>query len=217
VLQWCIDTRDPASDSTHQWTEHVLRYLADIGGPFDLEKVRPICAKVYGHPDICDPAITYDPPEVKAIPAIWHSHRGMLVGSLVLCDREHSRVFSTLSEDGAADITLMSKLFSACTGCETSQEELDRAGERIWNQLRAIDVRNHGRQRAVDESTLDGFAHPGKDDGVVLDRGKFQGLLDKYYELSGWDPTTGWPARPKLEELGLGDVADRLAEAGRLG
>ena len=27
VLQWCIDTRDPASDSTHRWTEHALPYL----------------------------------------------------------------------------------------------------------------------------------------------------------------------------------------------
>jgi len=37
VLQWCVDTRDPASDSTHQWTEHVQTYLPQSGpnrGPF---------------------------------------------------------------------------------------------------------------------------------------------------------------------------------------
>jgi aldehyde:ferredoxin oxidoreductase len=179
-------------------------------GPFSLEKVSAVCAKVYGNPDILNPAFHYDPPELKAIPAIWHSHRGMIVDSLILCDREHTRVFSMNSEDGAADTALMSKLFSACTGYDVSEAELDRSGERIWNQLRAIDVRNFGRNRAIDEFTIDGFMYPGKDDGVMLDREKFLTLLDKYYELSGWDTASGWPTRAKLEELGLSDVADEL-------
>jgi aldehyde:ferredoxin oxidoreductase len=211
LLQWCVDTRDPASDSTHQWTEHVQPYMPESGphrGPFSLKKVSAVCAKVYGNPDILNPAFEYDPPELKVIPAMWHSHRGMIVDSLILCDYENTRVFSTLSEDGAADTALMSKLFSVCTGYDVSEEELDRAGERIWNQLRAIDVRNFGRDRTIDESTIDGFMYPGKDDGVMLDRAKFLTLLDKYYELSGWNPANGCPTRVKLEELGLRDVAD---------
>jgi aldehyde:ferredoxin oxidoreductase len=213
VLQWCVDTRDPANDSTHQWAEHVQFYLPESGprrGPFPLEQVRAVCARVYGNADVCDPAYTYDPPEAKAIPAMWHSHRGMIVNSLILCDYENTRVFSTASEDGVADTALMAKLFSACTGYDLSEAELDRAGERIWNQLRAIDVRYFSRDRAVDESTIDGFMYPGKDDGVMLDRNKFLTLLDAYYALSGWDPATGWPARAKLEALGLSDVADAL-------
>jgi len=213
VLQWCVDTRDPASDSTHQWTEHVQPYMPESGprrGPFSMEKVRGVCAKVYGNPDICDPKYEYEPPELKAIPAIWHSHRAMILDSLVLCDREHTRVFSSLSEDGAADTAMMAKLFSTSTGYDVSEEELDRAGERIWNQFRAIDVRNFGRNRAIDITTIDGFMYPGKDDGVMLDREKFLKLLDKYYELSGWNLTNGCPTRAKLEELGIGDVADEL-------
>lgn len=213
ILQWCVDTRDPASDSTHQWTEHVQHYLSESGprrGPFLLEKVRAVCARVYGNADVGDPAISYDPPEARAIPAIWHSHRGMIVDSLALCDYEHTRVFSMLSEDGVADTALMSKLFSAATGCDVSERELDRAGERIWNQLRAIDVRYFGRNRAIDESTIDGFMYPGEADGVMLDRDRFLALLDKYYELSGWDVASGRPTRAKLSELGLDDVADSL-------
>ena len=91
-----------------------------------------------------------------------------------------------------------------------SETELDRAGERIWNQLRAMDVRNFGRNRTIDESTIDGFMYPGKDDGVMLDREKFLTLLDKYYELSGWDLSNGYPTRAKLEQLGLSDIADKL-------
>jgi aldehyde:ferredoxin oxidoreductase len=213
MVQWCVDTRDPASDSTHQWTEHVQLYLPESGprrGPFSMEKVRGVCARVYGNPDVCNPAFTYDPPETKVIPAIWHSIRGMIVDSLILCDYEHTRVFSTLSDDGAADTALMSKLFSACTGHDVSESELDRAGERIWNQLRAIDVRYFGRDRAIDESTIDGFMYPGMDDGVMLNREKFLTLLDTYYELCGWNVENGWPTRARLQELGLGDVADEL-------
>ena len=182
-----------------------------------MEKARAVCAKIYGNQDVCDPAYEYEPPELKVIPAIWHSHRAMIVDSLVLCDREHSRVFSMLSEDGSADTGLMSKLLSLSTGCDISEKELDRAGERIWNQLRAIDVQNFGRNRAIDESTIDGFMYPGKDDGVMLDREKFLKLLDKYYELSGWNRTNGCPTRAKLEELSLGDVADELELSGKLG
>ena len=213
ILQWCVDTRDPANDSTHQWTEHVQTYLPVSGpmrGPLSVEQVRNVCAKVYGNPDICDPALTYDPPELKAIPAIWHSHRGMILDSLILCDYENTRVFSMLSDDGAADTGLMARLLTAATGLEYSEEDLDRAGERIWNQLRAIDVRNFGRDRAIDESTIDGFMYPGKDDGVVPDRAGLVRLLDAYYALSGWDSIRGCPMRAKLEALGLGDVADQL-------
>jgi aldehyde:ferredoxin oxidoreductase len=215
ILQWCVDTRDPASDSTHQWTEHVQFYLPESGpmrGPYSLERTRAICAQVYGNADVCDPAHTYDPPEAKAIPAIWHSHRGMIVNSLILCDYENTRVFSATSADGAADTAIMAKLYAACTGHDLSERDLDRAGERIWNQLRAIDVRYFGRSRSVDESTIDGFLYPGKDDGVMLDRDKFLPLLDAYYALSGWDPATGWPTPARLAALGLPGVADALVQ-----
>ena len=215
ILQWCVDTRDPASDSTHQWAEHVLQYVAGNAGPhpgpLSDEQARHVCATVYGHPDVCDPAFSYDPPEVKTIPALWHSHRAMLVNSLILCDREHSRIFSMLTEDHVADIEIMAKLFRTCTGFDVSQGDLDRAGERIWNQLRAVDVRNFGRNRAVDLSSLNAFVLPGKDDGVALDLDRFVGLLDNYYERSGWDLATGWPTPERLAALDLEDVAAELA------
>jgi aldehyde:ferredoxin oxidoreductase len=176
-----------------------------------------VCAEVYGHPDVGDARYTYEPPELKVLPALWHSYRGMVVDSMVVCDYEHTRVFSTAGESGKADTALMAKLLSACTGVETSEAELHRAGERIWNLLRAIDVRYFGRDRAVDERTLDGFMFPGKDDGVMLDRARFFKLLDVYYAQSGWDVEHGWPARSRLVSLGMEDVADGLERVGRLG
>jgi aldehyde:ferredoxin oxidoreductase len=49
-----------------------------------------------------------------------------------------------------------------------------------------------------------------------IDRVKFEGLKNKYYELRGWEVKSGRPTRGKLEELGLKDVADKLAGLGQL-
>ena len=225
ALQWSVETRDPASDCTHAYATHMLSYLPKHGphrGPLTPEQARAVCAKVYGEPDVCDPSFSYDKPETKAIPAIYHHDQGMLVESLVLCDREHARVFSLESDDYAADTELAARLFSACTGYETSKAWLDRAGERIFNLLRAIDVRNYGRSRNggsshTDWATMSSFARPDLTEGIVLDLERFSHMLDTYYELRGWNPANGWPTRARLEMLGLGDVADELAHIGKLG
>jgi aldehyde:ferredoxin oxidoreductase len=47
-------------------------------------------------------------------------------------------------------------------------------------------------------------------DGITLDEGKFIRSLDEYYRLRGWDVAAGWPAREKLDELDLNDIADEL-------
>ena len=52
---------------------------------------------------------------------------------------------------------------------------------------------------------------------VPLDLERFSRVLDRYYELRGWNPENGWPMRERLERLGLGDVADGLERVGRLG
>lgn len=101
----------------------MLSYLPVHGpaeGPLSVETARAVCERVYGEAGVCDPELTYERPETKAIPAIFHHDWAMIVESLVLCDEENQRVFSMETEDRAADTALMAKLFSACTGYETS-------------------------------------------------------------------------------------------------
>jgi len=220
VLQWCVDTRDPASDATHGYSTHFLAYVPEHGphrGPLSFEVARAVCAKVYGEADACDPTLGYERPESKVVPAIWHHDRAMVMESLVLCDYEHPRIFSLESDDRAADTALMAKLFSACTGHEASEEELDHCGERVFNVLRAIDIRCYGRSRDVDWATAQSLTHPAFTDGVVLDLGKFGPMLDTYYRLRGWNAANGWPTRARLEALGLADIADALAAVGTIG
>jgi aldehyde:ferredoxin oxidoreductase len=220
MLQWCVDTRDPASDSTHGYAQHMLTYLPDTGrdgGGVTLEQARAACETVYGEPDACNPAYTYDKPETKVIPAIYHHDRGMVNNCMVLCERETIRVFDLQREGHAADTALMAKLYEAVTGETMSESDLDVAGERVFALLRAIDVRNHDRSRAIDSSTVENLAGPLRPSGIPLDLEQFSAVLDRYYEMRGWNPENGWPTRERLERLGLGDVADGLEGAGRLG
>jgi aldehyde:ferredoxin oxidoreductase len=233
LLQWCVDTRDPASDAIHGYAQHMLTYLPYTAwegeGAVTLEQARAVCEKVYGEPDACDPAYTYDRPETKIVPAMYHHHRGMINNCMVLCERETIRVFSLESEDYAADTALMAKLYEAATGEAMSEVDLDRVGERVFNLLRAIDVRNHGRvrnghaqtraaaSRHNDWATVESLVGPSLPDGIPLDLERFGQVLDRYYEMRGWNPETGWPTRERLERLGLGDVADGLERVGKLG
>jgi aldehyde:ferredoxin oxidoreductase len=58
---------------------------------------------------------------------------------------------------------------------------------------------------------------PGKDGkiisrkGAVFDRDQFNKMLGEFYDLRGWDRETGLQKKDKLEEMGLGDVAQDLA------
>ena len=47
-----------------------------------------------------------------------------------------------------------------------------------------------------------------------MDRERFGGLLDAWYDLRGSDRKTGAPKRKTLEELGLKYVADKLEKTG---
>jgi len=50
-----------------------------------------------------------------------------------------------------------------------------------------------------------------------MEKDKFEAFKTLYYQLEGWDTTTGYPTRSSLEDLGLGYVADELAAKGKLG
>jgi aldehyde:ferredoxin oxidoreductase len=197
-----------------------LRYIPEHGpnrGPLTFEQARAVCAQVYGEPDACNPNVSYEAPNAWVSPAIFHHNRGMTVESLVLCDREHTRVFSMQTADHKADTALMSKLFSAVTGYETSEQELDQSGERVFNLLRAIDIRNSDRSRQTDDAVARSLAFPAFTDGVVLDVDKFARVLDHYYKARGWNPANGYPTRARLEALGLQDIADGLQAANKIG
>ena len=52
---------------------------------------------------------------------------------------------------------------------------------------------------------------------MTVDREAFEKVKDEYYKIRGWDVTTGLQKREKLQELNLGDIADKLESEGLLG
>jgi aldehyde:ferredoxin oxidoreductase len=53
--------------------------------------------------------------------------------------------------------------------------------------------------------------------GRHFDRGKFEDFKSRFYRLQGWDTSTGYPTAATLKSVGLGHVAARLGQNGKLG
>jgi aldehyde:ferredoxin oxidoreductase len=102
------------------------------------------------------------------------------------------------------------KGYNAVTGRKIDIGEYLKIGERTVCVQRAFNARE-GFDRKDDtlpKRILNEPIKGGPFDGRrIMD---LDGMLDEYYEESGFDKKTGWPTRDKLEELGLDDVADEL-------
>ncbi len=222
-LIWATANRDPGNDTLHSFTDNIAFYPGTEmvnGEKLTWDKVKAVSKRLYGMEGSMDYQVTYDPPEAKARPAAYHRWRGALLSSLLLCDWQMPRVFSIREMEGPQTYPQAeSEMFSAVTGIKTSEKELDKAGERIVNLERALDVR-YGRTRDWDEAIIPYYKWPSLDaegEGkYMFDADKFKKQLTAFYEYSGWDKVTGWPTRAKLEELGLKDVANELASIGKL-
>jgi aldehyde:ferredoxin oxidoreductase len=93
---------------------------------------------------------------------------------------------------------------------------LKKIGERIYNLQRCFNVRE-GISRKDDTQPKRILIESGTKRAKGYTAGPLQDLmLNEYYKLRCWDRGSGWPTRTKLEELNLKDVADDLAEKGRL-
>ncbi|MCL4464686.1 MAG: aldehyde ferredoxin oxidoreductase family protein [Chloroflexi bacterium] len=95
-------------------------------------------------------------------------------------------------------------MLRAATGWDLTLAEYMRVGERRLNMLRAFNARE-GIDRRADVLPAK-FYRPlqgtGPAAGVALDPAEIERLLDRYYELAGWD-ANGVPGREKLASLGL--------------
>ena len=102
-------------------------------------------------------------------------------------------------------------LMEAVTGLTFTPEEILKVGERINNLAHAFNVRE-GLSRADDTLPERLMTEPlkgGASKGHLISRDELDQMLDEYYEARGWDKD-GSPGRKKLEELGIGYVADDL-------
>jgi aldehyde:ferredoxin oxidoreductase len=99
------------------------------------------------------------------------------------------------------------EVLSIGLGKKVTADELSVYQQRVCQLERAFDCRE-GLRRQHD-ILLDQLFEV-----TAMDRSKFEAMKDRYYQLRGWDLTTGVPTRATLESFGLKDVADELERRG---
>jgi aldehyde:ferredoxin oxidoreductase len=230
ALLYAVSTRD-VTPSTHGFL-FLNRIQGPLGRPDMPANVRAFAETVYGLPDVFCPGNDH----IAQVTA-YHQHRAVVKDSLGLCDwvypvlrrsmdsREQWReVLEEGRESIVGDPDAEARLYQACTGLDLGSTAdgrpwtgcrpaaFDLQSARIVTLERCLDVRNTGRNRAIDEAVISHFQWEGKVDGTHLSAGadEFKALLDDYYALRGWDPMTGHPTPETLEALGLGDVIEGL-------
>jgi aldehyde:ferredoxin oxidoreductase len=201
---------------------------------FDSADIREAARRYWGG-EIAADFSTY---EGKALAAKKIQDRVYAKESLILCDLMWPMMSHNTPGEHVGDPSMENRILSAITGRETDEAALAKIGERVCNLERAIQLRL-GWQGRKDDVVLDYFHDepmkpgeiffdpeaivpgPGGEiisrTGCVLDRQKFEEMKTDYYRLRGWDVKTGYPTVAKLNELGLPEVAQDLAQRGLAG
>jgi len=105
---------------------------------------------------------------------------------------------------GSIDTSVMADMLAAGLGRQVSAQDLDKAGERIWNLVRLFNL-NAGITAADDtlsEKITRQALKDGPHDGKVLKAENLEEMKALYYHLRGWD-VEGRPSVEKLRELNL--------------
>jgi aldehyde:ferredoxin oxidoreductase len=106
----------------------------------------------------------------------------------------------------------LADLVQAATGWDFDLAEFHKCGERLQTMARAYCVREGLRRehdvlpgRLMHDPLPDGPAQ-----GMVLDSQSLEQMKDAYYDLRGWDISTGVPTPKKLHELDLDYLIPQL-------
>lgn len=108
-------------------------------------------------------------------------------------------------------LQMLPDFLNAVTGWDLSLEDIYRTGERIANIRHAFNLREGLNPL---EFNIPGrmIGRPPLTAGNVRDvTVDVDTMFREYFELMDWDPKTSRPSRRKLEELGLGYLADDVA------
>jgi aldehyde:ferredoxin oxidoreductase len=180
-------------------------------------------------------AADYTTYEGKALAAKKIQDRTHAKESVIFCDPQWPIMYTDATDDFVGDPTLESQIVSAVTGRELDEAGLSRIGERVFNLIRAIQVR-HGWEGSKGDRLMDHLHEeplesvyfdpecrvPGRDGnimsrkGAVVERDEFKKMKSEYYELRGWDVDSGFLTEACLKELQLEDVASDLFTRGFL-
>ena len=189
--------------NTHFYAErHNPSWWVDQFDMFDEVK-----KKVYAMP----PEKVAETWQGKAMMGRWFEDLYSICNALGFC-------FFTVGSRLAWGPTYISRLFSACTGRDTTPREMMFLGEKVFTLLKAYTIRE-GFTRKNDTWPERFYTEPmpeGPAMGGLLSREEVEHVLDEYYELREWDKATGLPTAKKLNALGLQELAVDFQRLGKI-
>ncbi len=205
---------------------HWVSWVKNTPGAYmSTEVLRSVAREFWGSEAAAD-FTTY---EGKALAAKLIQDRQYAKEALMVCDWIYPLLDVRNTQDHVGDPTFESKVFSAVVGIEMDAQRLAEIGERVFNLQRAILLRE-GHRAVLDDvlpeewytTPLQGHVVdpeclvPGKEGkpvsriGSVIDWTEYERMRTQYYELRGWDITTGLQKRETLQRLNLADIVDDL-------
>jgi aldehyde:ferredoxin oxidoreductase len=177
---------------------------AEFGG---TPEAVDLIEKITGSRELADPLRT----EGRAEIVRWHEDCYSVTDSLGLCVFTSTSLLFMTPE-------IMARLYSAALGESISEDEIMRLGRKIVTLEKCFNVREGASRkddvlpwRMMNEKTIDSSGR-----AAINSFEKMNPLLDRYYEMHGWDPKTSWPTQKTLDSLGLSKVAAELATAHKL-
>lgn len=173
------------------------------------DEARKLVKEITGDEKYADPYIIDKKPELVR----WHEDCYTVTDCLGFCTFTSSSLYGVTPK-------IMAKAFSYATGINMSEEEIMEAGRRILTLEKCINVRQ-GATREDDKLPyrLMNEVMSGREDekNAVNSKEELDIMLDKYYELHGWDKNTSWPTESVLKKLKLDKIAQELKLINRLG
>jgi aldehyde:ferredoxin oxidoreductase len=114
------------------------------------------------------------------------------------------------------------ELTNSAMGIDLTEEELMLAGKRDYNLEKAFNTIHTNLDRKDDYPHKRFIDDPAKilageyKGEYKCDKDKWDEMLDRFYELLGWDKKTSWQTRKCMSQLDLQDIAEKLEKAGKL-
>jgi len=179
-----------------------------------VSKLRKFCVKIGVPPEALNRIFmpSFNVAKMTRYVEDWYA---TLTSLGVCCRQQVAQSYSVMD---------LADLYTLATGVKRSSRELLRAGERSWNLLKLLNVRE-GFSRKDDIFPERWLKEPLTGCGtqlVLTDYYKVrriglkdaEKLLDDYYLERGWDPETGTPTEEKIRELKLTRIARKMGAIG---
>ncbi|UCE74829.1 MAG: aldehyde ferredoxin oxidoreductase family protein, partial [Methanomassiliicoccales archaeon] len=160
----------------------------------------------------------------KANMVFWHENLSAITDSIGSCRFMHASYYaqypvpelrakySKKKRKSKVHSIKYHEWLSAATGLDIGYEDLLRIGDRIINLERAINTRIGIRRKddTLPQRFMKDPLPSGPAKGETFQKKQLDKMVDNYYELRGWDKTTGLHLKEKLSELDMKDVLSDL-------